>query len=139
MATIAAVAIKRATATARLMTALAAIGAPFGVEPPVLPTQGRDANVIYAAQMDIIADWAEKVAEAVAPKDAAEGETEDYADWTRAEMMKEFETRKIALDTVVGTGANGNVLVEDLRAALMADDTVNAEAESDDSDDDAKG
>lgn len=46
----------------------------------------------------------------------------DYSDWTVKELDAEIEARGMDADSIVGTGANGNVLKDDKIAALVADD-----------------
>lgn len=63
--------------------------------------------------------------------DAATATTEapaasPYASLTKAELQALADERKLV---VTGTGAQGNVLVDDLRAALDADDAAQAEGE----------
>lgn len=50
---------------------------------------------------------------------AVEAEPEGYAAQTKAELAAEAEERGL---TIEGTGADGNVLKDDLIAALEADD-----------------
>ena len=62
-------------------------------------------------------------------EDAATATTEapavsPYASMTKAELQALADDRKLV---VTGTGAQGNVLVDDLRAALDADDAAKAE------------
>lgn len=121
MATIGAIAFKRASATERLTKALGEIGKPFEIDPPKLPTQGHDPAFVHAAQIETLADWAERLAAALQPVE----QESVYASMTKAELVKELEAREIDLESIEGTGANGNVLVEDLRAALRADDEAN--------------
>jgi len=51
-------------------------------------------------------------------------EPEDYESWNKDDLMAEVADREI---TVKGSGANGNVLVEDLRKALKKDDKKKAQ------------
>jgi hypothetical protein len=172
MASIQAVAIKRALAAERLAASMKLLGEELGIAPITLPTQGRDQAAVHAAQLDSMADYLEGVVKALHPvedaqtvdvpamseeefaeelreinanalpkafaemfgtsvgepvsdEDAAneppaEVETvSPYADLTRKELQALVDERQL---TVTGTGANGNVLVEDLRGALSASD-----------------
>jgi hypothetical protein len=51
--------------------------------------------------------------------DSDQGEPLDYSDWHKPELEEEVEKRSLV---VRGTGADGNILADDLRKALVKDD-----------------
>ncbi len=57
------IAIRQAQALQRLNTAASRLAEVLGVEPPTIPTQGRDADLLRAAQFEALADWTEQVAD----------------------------------------------------------------------------
>lgn len=139
MASIQAVAIKRATALGRLSAAMKLLGEELGVAPLTLPTQGRDQHLIYVAQLETLADYLEGVVKAlhpVEPAKIAEAPVEDDAEsippvaapdydaMTRAEAVKRAEaagmpvakntTKAEAVDYLMAAAG----ITEDQQAAL---------------------
>ena len=75
-----------------------------------------------------VVEFLGRTVERIAPVDTdvsgevPEDSPTDYSDWTVKELEAEIEARGINHDSIVGTGANGNVLKEDRVRALEADD-----------------
>ena len=59
----------------------------------------------------------------------ADDEPVDYSTWTVSALKDELEERGIDIMALKGSGANGNVLKEDLVLVLQGDDADNAEEE----------
>lgn len=94
------------------------LAAALAINPPA-DVQRADLVQLIRAEVTPLAD------------DAATDTTEvpaasPYASLTKAELQALADERKL---TVTGTGSNGGVLVDDLRAALDADDAAKAEGE----------
>lgn len=53
----------------------------------------------------------------------------DYSTWTVSALKEELEARGIDVMTLEGSGANGNVLKEDLVLVLQGDDADEGEAD----------
>jgi hypothetical protein len=69
MATIGAIAIKRALAEDRLSAAMQRIGSQLKVDPAVIPARKKySPDFNRAITLEALADWAEKIADAVAPQ-----------------------------------------------------------------------
>ena len=61
--------------------------------------------------------------------DAVDDEPVDYSIWTVSALKEECEARGIDIMTLEGSGANGNLLKEDLVLVLAGDDADDAEEE----------
>lgn len=138
------VAIRQEQALNRLNTAAAQLAQHLGVEAPHLPTRGHDREILRAQQFEALAAWVEALAENVGtagvaeiepdstPVDApAEGDagTTPYDDLSKADLVLEFQRRGMDVESVTGSGANGNILKVDLVAALMAHDAGEEQAD----------
>lgn len=109
------------TALARLNADATTLAERFGVEVPEIPTTYMEAAELPAMQLEAMSDFLHALVENL-PEEPV-----DYSAWTKIRLMNEFARRELRLDAVKGTGKDGNVLVEDLRAALIADDEAKAE------------
>lgn len=139
MANTATIAATRKDAFSRLHQSMRILGDELGVEPIALTQFNRDPEWLQAKQLSEMADYLEGVVKALHPVEDAEtaevpvDETttdttevpvvSPYAALKKAELQALADERKL---TVAGTGANGNVLVSDLQAALSANDAEKA-------------
>ena len=133
MASTAAIATTRKDALNRLEQSMKIMGEELGVEPVKLTQYNRDAEWLRARQLSEMADYLESLVKALHPvedarmADVPAGDTSEeataslYATLTKAELQALADDRELV---VTGTGANGNVLVSDLQAALVADDAA---------------
>lgn len=133
MATIAAIAFKRGTAAERLHKSLNILADDFGLERVTLPTQGRDAALIHANQLDVMANFMEQLVFALSanptPQETeavaegavtpAEPDAPDYDALSIKDLTALMDERGMAQPTT-GSGATGNVIKADLVAALAA-------------------
>jgi hypothetical protein len=137
MADTASIAATRRDALTRLEQSMRLLGGELGVAPIRLTHFNRDPAWLQARQLSEMADYLESVVKALHPIEdvkTAEVPIENapaaeptnapvadsrYTDMTRKELEALADARQV---TVTGTGANGNVLVSDLRAALEAAD-----------------
>lgn len=125
MADKASIAIRGEQAMQRLTAAAEQIAAKQNVAALDFPTYYRSRDELPVMQLEAIADWLELLADPDATTDTTEvPAVSPYASLTRKELEALATERKL---TVAGTGAQGNVLVDDLRAALDADDAAQAE------------
>lgn len=102
----------------------------LGVQAVDIPRQGNNPDILRTQQVEALANWAEGVAVMLTPS-ARTGSfmpPADYDTLTKADLVLELRQRGVLLESIPGTGANGNVLVEDLRSALAAYDAAKGEA-----------
>lgn len=141
MATPESISIRQETVMARLQSAAGILSKELGIPLPDVPTWYRESAELPVMQLESVTDWIESVVKALHPLEPAEDAeipadpdaTTDtteapavspYVGLTKAQLQALADERKLA---VTGTGAQGNVLVDDLRAALDADDAAQAE------------
>lgn len=135
MADKASIGIRQEQARNRLAAAAASVSEKLGVGVPVFPARSPYPELLMAMQMEAFANWAEMLDEQLAEAavsdeadpveseaDPDEGVPNVYAGMSKAELVIAMHERGIDVDMVVGTGANGNVLKDDLITALEADD-----------------
>lgn len=56
------ISLRQQAALTRLEAAMNGIAVKLGVDTPHMPLQGRDAHLLYAQQLEVLADWSEHVA-----------------------------------------------------------------------------
>lgn len=135
MADKASIGIRQEQAYKRLAAAAASVSIKLGVDAPVIPARSPYPELLMAMLLEAFANWAEALDEHLSDADEPEtfetidpieneavGETSTYADMSKAELVIAMHERGIDVDMIVGTGANGNVLKDDLITALEADD-----------------
>lgn len=135
MADKASIGIRQEQAYKRLAAAAASVSIKLGVDAPVIPARSPYPELLIAMQLEAYANWAEMLDAQLSRAIVAE-ETDPvgdvpsaYADMSKAELIIVMHERGIDVDAVVGTGANGNVLKNDLIAALETDDAEKGQAD----------
>lgn len=122
MADVASIAIRRDTAMARMKAAMERIGASTGVQPVELPAYDRDPAYLEAWRLDVLAGYAEQVADAVAAPP-------DYSALSNDALLALIAERGLSVPED-GSGASGNVVKSDLTETLeSADARAQARAE----------
>ena len=101
---------------ARRTNALKIIDAALGTNAAELSE--RDLNIKVMKQMEMIADALQQ--SPVTPESDDTPSDKPLDEMSKDELTAEAEARGI-YDDIVGTGANGNILVENLISALEAD------------------
>lgn len=86
MASRLAIALRQQSALKRLEEATIGIADKLGVAAPNVPRQGRDAHLLYAQQLEVLADWAESVS-------GANSTVTPYDIYTNRELKAMVESR----------------------------------------------
>lgn len=145
-------AIRQEQAINRLEAAIAALAGKSGLELPVIPRRGNDAEMLRALQLEAIAESIETVteniqtaevetdtepasAEAVEVETSEDSEVIDYDAMTKAELVLEARGRNIDVSSL-RTRAE---LIDALQAADGMSEDEQAALDSDNTDDTAKG
>lgn len=148
MADKASIGIRQEQALNRLNAAASRLAERLGVDAPVIPMRGNDREMLRAQQLEAFAAWAEAIDQqmpepdvvdeplvenvdpgSLSPLEEVDEPMGAYDDMSKAELVIEMHERGLNVDAVVGTGANGNVLKDDLIAALEADDAGKGQAD----------
>lgn len=130
MADKASIGIRQEQAYKRLASAAASVSNKIGVDAPVIPARSPYPELLMAMLLEAFANWAEVLDEHLSsPAEPIANNASAYADMSKAELVIEMHERGLNVDAVVGTGANGNVLKDDLIAALEADDAGKGQAD----------